>query len=90
MVEALRDVAANSQNPGLRASFERARRVSLDFAKRSLLECASEIKRPNKEGAIEFAMQTLTAVMQPSSVSDRVVKSELHAMLLSYLTTRTD
>ncbi len=90
LVEALREVAANSPNPSLQASFKRARRVSGDFAKRSLRECASEISRPDKEGAIEFTMAALSAVMQPSSISDRVVKSELHAMLLSYLTMRTD
>jgi AcrR family transcriptional regulator len=89
LVEALREVAANSSNPTLQASFERARRAALDLAKRSLRECASEISRPDKEGAIEFAMTTLNAVMQPSAISDRVVRSELHAMLLSYLTMST-
>jgi AcrR family transcriptional regulator len=89
LVEALREAAANSSNPTLQASFERARRASLDFAKRSLRECASEINRPNKESAIEFAMTALTTMMQSSAISDRVVRSDLHAMLLSYLTRRT-
>jgi AcrR family transcriptional regulator len=85
LIEAMRETAANSSSPTLQAAFERARSASIDFAKRVLRECSSEITRPNKERAIEFAVATFAAVARMSAISDRIVRSELHAMLMSYL-----
>ena len=90
LIEALREMAAHSSSPTLQAAFERARSASVDFAKRALRGCASEITRPNKERAIEFAVATFTAVARTSAVSDRVMRSELHAMLVAYLKAGAD
>jgi|SRR5271155_3830301 len=90
LIEALREAVAQSSSPTLQSAFERARSASVDFAKRALRGCASEIKRPNKERAIEFAIATFGAVARISSISDRVMRSELHAMLVNYLTAGAD
>lgn len=90
LIEALQEAAAQSSSPTLQSAFERARSASVDFMKRALRGCASEIKRPNKERAIEFAIATFSAVARVSAVSDRVMRSELHAMLVSYLTAGAD
>jgi AcrR family transcriptional regulator len=90
LIEALRETAANSSSPTLQAAFERARGTWVDFAKSALRERAPEIMRPNKERAIEFAVATLTAVARTLTISDRIVRSELHAMLVKYLMTSAD
>jgi AcrR family transcriptional regulator len=90
LIEALQEAAAHSSSPTLLSAFERARSASVDFMKRALRGCASEIKRPNKERAIEFAVAAFIAVARSAATSDRVMRSELHAMLMSYLEAGAD
>jgi AcrR family transcriptional regulator len=90
LIEALRETVATSSSPTLQAAFDRARNASVDFVKRVLRGCASEITRPNKERAIEFAAAAFTAVARAPAISDRIMRSELHAMLVNYLKAGAD
>jgi AcrR family transcriptional regulator len=93
LVEAFRDAAAMSSNTRLQEQFNRTRRATFDLVKQRALEgCSSEIAHPDKERAIEFAIAMLVGAIESImrartvSISDRTLRTELHAMLLSYLT----
>jgi AcrR family transcriptional regulator len=92
LIEAFREAAAASSSDALSAAFERTRTAALELAKRALRECSTEIAHPNKARAIDFAVSMLAGAMEtmmrpPAALGDRVIRAELHAMLMSYLTT---
>jgi len=93
LVEAFREAAAMSSNTRLQEQFNRTRRATFDLLKLRALEgCSSEIVHPDKERAIEFTIAMLAGAIESImrartvAISDRTLRTELHAMLLSYLT----
>jgi AcrR family transcriptional regulator len=92
LIEAFREAAATSSSDALSAAFDRTRNATLELAKRALKECSAEIAHPNKARAIDFAVSILAGAIEtmmrpPATLGDRVIRAELHAMLVSYLTT---
>ncbi len=92
LTEAFREAAAMSSHGALPAAFARTRKATLDLAKRALHGCAAEISRPNKARAIDFAIAMLAGAIESMAraptppLRDAVIRTELHAMLASYLT----
>jgi AcrR family transcriptional regulator len=93
LIEAFREAAATASSATLPAAVDRTRKAAFDLLKQMLRDCSGEIMRPNKEGAIEFAVAMLGAALEsrmrprPLPMSDAVLRSELTGMLLTYLTT---
>ena len=58
--------------------------------RQALWECEPALSGSGKAGAIDFALAILTnateAMMRDPALNDRVIRLELHKMLLRYLT----
>lgn len=86
LLEAFREAAEISSGAALPAAFDRMRAITLGLVKRTLWECEPAIPG----SAIDFALAILTnateSMMRDPSLGDRVIRQELHKLLLRYLT----
>ncbi|MGH6876330.1 MAG: TetR/AcrR family transcriptional regulator [Rhizomicrobium sp.] len=85
---AFRDAGVLSSAHSSRIAAQRVRQATLGLASEALRECIAD---PDKAGAVDFALAVLagsieTLMRAPQPFGDRVLRNELHAMLLAYLT----
>lgn len=92
LIEAFREAAALCANPAMAAEFERMRTATLDLARAAIRDCAGEIGHRHKKRAIDVAIAMLVggldAVIRGKvmAIDDAVLRTELHTMMLRYLT----
>jgi AcrR family transcriptional regulator len=89
LIEALREAALRTSAESFRTAARRVREPTLSLAREALSECVAD---PHRAGAVDFAVAVLAGAIEtlmraPQQFSDRVLRNELHAMLLAYLTT---
>ncbi|HEY3777770.1 MAG TPA: TetR/AcrR family transcriptional regulator [Rhizomicrobium sp.] len=88
LTQAFREAAARSSTHSFEAAARRVREATLGLASQALCDCVAD---PDKARAVDFALAVLagsleTLLRAPQPFGDRVLRNELHAMLLAYLT----
>ncbi|GAA4780851.1 hypothetical protein GCM10023219_31200 [Stakelama sediminis] len=91
LAQALREAAAQSDNPALTAAMQRLNTTVQGLARQTLNGCATEITHPDKPRAIDFAILMLGGAMEAVTradppMDDAAIKAELYDMLHGYLT----
>jgi AcrR family transcriptional regulator len=90
LLEAFRDAAETSSGAALTRAFARMRDTTLGLVKQALWDCECGLSGSGKARAIDFALAILAnapqAMMRDPALDDRIIRLELHKMLLRYLT----